>query len=73
MIRVSVLYAAKDGARFAHDSYERTHMPLVRTRLGGNSIADFQTGMKAHGAGLMGDAPNFTPLQPQVQTSEIVG
>ncbi len=38
-----------------------------------NSVADFQAAMKAHGAELMGDVPNFTNIQPQVQISEIVG
>ncbi len=38
-----------------------------------NSVADFQAAMKAHGAELMGDVPNYTNIQPQVQISEIVG
>ena len=38
-----------------------------------NSVDDFQKGIKAHGAEIMGDVPNYTNLQPQVQISEIVG
>ena len=38
-----------------------------------HSVADFEKAMKAHGAELMGDVPNYTNIQPQVQVSEIVG
>jgi len=104
MIRVSVLYANKDGGKFDHEYYAKKHMLLVKQRLGGlglvrleidkglaggapgapapfvcighlyfNSLGDFQKAMKEHGKELMGDVPNFTNLQPQVQISEIVG
>lgn len=36
-----------------------------------NSVAEFEAGMKAHGKELLGDVPNYTNLQPQVQISEI--
>lgn len=38
-----------------------------------NSLADFQGAMEAHGKEIMGDIPNYTNIQPQVQISEIVG
>jgi uncharacterized protein (TIGR02118 family) len=38
-----------------------------------NSVAEFRSAMAAHGAELMGDVPNYTDIQPQMQISEIVG
>jgi len=37
-----------------------------------NSLEEFQKAMKAHGAELMGDVPNFTTVRPEVQISEVV-
>jgi uncharacterized protein (TIGR02118 family) len=34
MIKVSVMYPNKPGARFDHDYYRDRHMPLVKTRMG---------------------------------------
>jgi uncharacterized protein (TIGR02118 family) len=34
MIKVSVLYANKPGARFDHAYYRDKHMPLVKARMG---------------------------------------
>lgn len=34
MIKVSVMYPNKDGARFDHDYYKNKHMPLVKARMG---------------------------------------
>jgi uncharacterized protein (TIGR02118 family) len=104
MIRVSVHYPSKAGAKFDHAYYAQKHMALVRQRLGGlgliraevdkglaggapgstapflsigylyfNSVSDFQKAMKAHGAEVMGDLPNFTNVTPEVQISEVVG
>lgn len=104
MIRVSVHYRGKDGARFDHAYYAQKHMHLVRERLGKlglvraevdrgigggapgapapftcighlyfNSTADFQNAMRAHGGELLGDLPNFTNIEPEIQVSEIVG
>ena len=33
MIKVSVMYPNKPGARFDHDYYRDKHMPLVKARL----------------------------------------
>ena len=37
-----------------------------------NSVADFQKAMEAQGEEIMGDVPNYTDVQPQIQISEIV-
>ncbi|MNQ52531.1 EthD protein [compost metagenome] len=34
MIKVTVMYANKPGARFDHAYYRDTHMPLVKARMG---------------------------------------
>ncbi len=34
MIKVSVMYTNKPGARFDHDYYRDKHMPLVKTLMG---------------------------------------
>ncbi len=36
MIKVSVMYPNTPGARFDHDYYRTTHMPLVKSRMGDN-------------------------------------
>jgi uncharacterized protein (TIGR02118 family) len=38
-----------------------------------NSLPDFQKGMNAHGKEILGDIPNYTNIQPQMQISEIIG
>jgi|SRR5947209_2564047 uncharacterized protein (TIGR02118 family) len=35
-------------------------------------IEDFQKGMGLHAAEIMGDIPNFTNVQPQIQISRVV-
>ena len=37
-----------------------------------NSAEEFRNAMGRHGAELMGDVPNYTDIQPQIQISEIV-
>jgi uncharacterized protein (TIGR02118 family) len=36
------------------------------------SVEEFRKAMGQHGAELMGDVPNYTDIQPQMQISEIV-
>jgi uncharacterized protein (TIGR02118 family) len=38
-----------------------------------SSLADFQKGMGQHGKEILGDIPNYTNIQPQIQISEIAG
>jgi uncharacterized protein (TIGR02118 family) len=38
-----------------------------------NALGDFQKGIGAHSKEIMGDIPNYTNIQPQIQISEIVG
>ena len=52
MIKVSVMYPNKPGARFNHEYYRDKHMPLVKARMG--SHCRYYTVDK----GLSGDAPN---------------
>ena len=51
MIKVSVMYPHKEGARFDHDYYRDKHMPLVKARMG--EACKFYTIDK----GLAGGAP----------------
>ncbi len=37
-----------------------------------NSVEDFQKAFAAHGEEIMGDIPNYTNIEPQIQISEIV-
>ena len=39
MIKVSVLYPFTPGARFNHDYYRDTHMPLVKARMGDGCLS----------------------------------
>jgi len=55
MIKVSVMYPNQPGARFDHDYYRATHMPLVKARMGDN--CRFYTIDK----GLAGGAPGAPP------------
>ncbi|HEU5442520.1 MAG TPA: EthD family reductase, partial [Steroidobacteraceae bacterium] len=55
MIKVSVMYPHKAGARFDHDYYRDRHMPLVKSRMG--EKCRYYTVDK----GLAGDAPGTAP------------
>ena len=52
MIKVSVMYPNTPGARFNHDYYRDTHMPLVKAKMGDGCT--YYTVDK----GLAGGAPN---------------
>jgi len=34
MIKVSVMYPNRPGARFDHDYYRTNHLPLIKSRMG---------------------------------------
>lgn len=55
MIKVSVMYPNVPGARFNHEYYRDTHMPLVKARMG--KYCKYYTVDK----GLSGDAPETAP------------
>lgn len=56
MIKVSVFYPFTPGARFNHDYYRDTHMPLVKARMG--EACHHYTVDK----GLAGGAPGTDPV-----------
>ena len=55
MIKVSVMYPHQPGARFDHDYYRDTHMPLAKSRLGAACL------YYSVDKGLAGGAPGTTP------------
>jgi len=55
MIKVSVMYPHKDGARFDHAYYRDKHMPMVKAKMG--DACKFYTVDK----GLAGGAPGAPP------------
>jgi uncharacterized protein (TIGR02118 family) len=55
VIKVSVFYPNKPGARFDHTYYKDKHMPLVKNRMG--AYCKYYTVDK----GLAGGAPNTAP------------
>ncbi|HUN94142.1 MAG TPA: EthD family reductase [Burkholderiaceae bacterium] len=56
MIKVSVMYPHKPGARFDHDYYRDKHMPLVKAKMG--DACKFYTVDR----GLAGGAPGSPPV-----------
>lgn len=55
MIKLSVMYPARDGARFDHDYYLNRHMPLIKQRLGDDCLG------YSVDRGLAGAAPGSAP------------
>ncbi|MCB1906447.1 MAG: EthD family reductase [Rhodocyclaceae bacterium] len=102
MIKVSVFYPNKPGARFDFDYYTATHLPLVRDKLGGacegiaadkgiaggspdaaapyiaiahlyfESVDAFNQAFGPVASDILGDIPNYTDLQPELQISEVL-
>ena len=60
MIKVSVMYANKPGARFDHVYYRDKHMPLVRDRMGPSCL--FYTVDKGLAGGSPGEAPTYIAM-----------
>ena len=57
MIKVSVMYENKPGARFDHDYYKDKHMPLVKERMG--DACRFYTVDKGLAGGAPGQPPTY--------------
>lgn len=55
MIKISVMYAQRDGARFDHDYYRDRHLPMMQDKLGASLVR------YAIDRGLAGAAPGSAP------------
>jgi uncharacterized protein (TIGR02118 family) len=101
VIKVSVIYPYKNGARFDMGYYLDSHIPMVRQRLGAackgiavdqgavgvapegspafavmahllfESVPVFQAAFAPHAQAIMADIPNYTPIEPVVQISDV--
>lgn len=60
MIKVSVMYPNKAGARFNHEYYANTHMPLVKNKMGDACL--FYTVDKGLGGGAPGEPPAYIAM-----------
>jgi uncharacterized protein (TIGR02118 family) len=60
MIKVSVMYANKPGARFNHAYYRDKHMPLVKARMG--DACTFYTVDKGLGGGAPGEPATYIAM-----------
>ena len=60
MIKVSVMYPNTPGARFNHEYYRDTHMPLVKARMG--SSCKFYTVDKGLAGGAPGTAATYVGM-----------
>ena len=45
----------------------------VQVHLDFQSLEGLQAGLAAEGAAIMGDIPNYTDVQPEIQVNEVVG
>jgi uncharacterized protein (TIGR02118 family) len=57
MIKVSVLYPNKAGAKFDHEYYKNTHMPLVKSKMGAALL--YYTVDKGLAGGAPGEGPTY--------------
>jgi uncharacterized protein (TIGR02118 family) len=46
---------------------------VVHAHLDFQSLEGLQAGLAVEGAAIMGDIPNYTDLQPEIQVNEVVG
>jgi uncharacterized protein (TIGR02118 family) len=60
MIKVSVMYPNKEGARFDHEYYRDKHMPLVKARLG--DACKYYTVDKGLAGGAPGDSATYVGM-----------
>lgn len=60
MFKVTVMYPYTEGARFDHDYYRDTHMPLVKSKLG--SACEYYTVEKGMAGGQPGDPPTYVAM-----------
>ena len=60
MIKVSVMYPNKEGARFDHQYYRDKHMPLVKARLG--DACKYYTIDKGLAGGAPGDPATYVGM-----------
>jgi len=60
MIKVSVMYPNKQGARFDHNYYRDTHMPLVKKLMG--NTCKFYTVDKGLAGGAPGEAATYVAM-----------
>jgi uncharacterized protein (TIGR02118 family) len=60
MIKVSVMYPYAPGARFDHDYYRDTHMPLLKARMGDH--CRYYTIDRGLAGGTPGSAPAFVAM-----------
>ena len=60
MIKVSVMYPNKPGARFDHTYYRDKHMPLVKKRMGAACL--FYTVDKGLAGGAPGEPPTYVGM-----------
>ncbi len=60
MIKVSVMYPATPGARFDHDYYKNSHMPMLKARMG--DACKSYTIDKGLAGGAPGSAPTYVGM-----------
>ena len=60
MIKVSVFYPNKPGARFDHEYYKDRHMPLIKARMG--DACKRWTVDRGIGGGAPGEAPTYVAM-----------